>query len=94
MPDQTERDEIVRLTVVVSSLVTEVKSLSEKVDSLKDDHVFDLERQLAVLQSQNETVNDRLETIEGQFTWLIRTVIAEGLALVTGIITWAIQNYS
>lgn len=92
MTDTTDRDEAIKLTVVVGALVAEVRALGVKVDNLKDEHVFDLERQLAVLQSQTAASNDRLKKIEEQFTWLTRTVAAEGIALLCGIIMWAIQN--
>lgn len=93
MSDILNRDELVRLTTVVGSLVDEVRTLGEKVDSLRDDHIYELERKMAVLTVQNDAANERLQKVEGHFGWMVKTVIGEGLALVAGIVMWVIQNY-
>lgn len=88
-----DRDELVRLTTVLSALVAEVKHLTAKVEELKDEHVIDLERNLAILQVRNVELDSRLQKIESNITWLGRTVGGETLALIGGIILWWIKTH-
>lgn len=85
--------QIVRLTTTVEILVAEVRHLTAKVDNLKDDRVVDVEMKLGLLEERLANEGQRLKKIEDSCTWLVRTVVAEGIALVGGIILWAINSF-
>lgn len=97
MPDHTHmsnsinRDEIVRLTTVLSALVDEVKCLTCKVEELKDDHVVDLERGLALVEARHVDLEDKLCKLQDNITWLTRTVVGQAITLIGGIILWWVK---
>ena len=93
MSEPTDREELIRLTTVVDALVGEVRAVGTKVDSLRDEHIYQLEHKMVVLEHQNKTQADKINKIEEQFTWATRAIIGEGLALIAGIVMWTIQNF-
>jgi hypothetical protein len=91
MPE-TVNPEIVRLTVVVSTLVEEVKHLTGKVEALKDGRVLMAEHNLVAQVERAAALNTRVEKLEGHCTWLTRTCIAEAIAFISGLVVWIIQS--
>lgn len=87
-----DRDDVVRLTVVVQQLVKEVRNLTEKVEEIRDERVVSLEHKIGLLEERLINEGRRLAKIEDNGIWMFRVVVAEGLALVSGGILWALNS--
>lgn len=96
-----DKEIIVKVSTILEGLVLQVKTLSDKIDDLKDGHVKETSAQLAVMNEQlnsikeqykRENTSERLATGEEKVKKLESTVYGllwaaaiEGLALITAI---------
>lgn len=96
--EMDDKEIIVKVSTILEGLVLQVKTLSEKIDALKDGHVKETSAQLAVMSEQlkaikEQNTSERLATGEEKVKKLESTVYGllwaaafEGLALVGAFI--------
>lgn len=81
-----EKETIIKVTTILEGLVIEVKSLSSKIDNLKDGHVQETNTEIALLKARVNEIEDQRKTEKERQFILTTAVITEGLAIIGMII--------
>lgn len=93
-----DKEIIVKVSTILEGLVLQVKTLTDKIDDLKDGHVKETSAQLAVMSEQlgaiqKQNTGERLATGEEKIKKLESTVYGllwaaalEGLALISAVV--------
>lgn len=92
MSGLSDREQLIRLTVVLEQLVGEVHDLSDKVESITEERMGDLRKEISDLQSEHAVTKDRCDRLSTVVYGTLAAVGIEFLALIGGLVAWLIQK--